>query len=413
MDNVWRWLHNLFTAIFGLFAGLLTLPVPVSFTGRGSATELARAVARSGATRLLVVSDRILTELGLVGKITAEIEASGIEITLYDGVEPNPTVAQAEAGLALYREHSCDAVLAIGGGSPIDAAKAIAAAATNKKPVRKLAGMFKVRAAPAPLFAVPTTAGTGSETTIVSVVSDPATHNKLQIIDPKLVPLMTALDPEVMAGMPPPVTAATGMDALTHAVESFLSTTSNAETERYVRMAVPLIFTYLPRAFRDGNDLEARNSMALASFYAGVAFTRTSVGYVHAIAHTFGARYDTPHGLANAITLPHILAFSEPAARDRLALLAEMIDLPGETAAAKAAAFLAAVGDMIDTLEIPRHLDSLRPEDIGSIARQALGEAWCNYPVPRYMEQSECESILRAIAPATTSAASQSAGASR
>ena len=411
MVTLWRWIHHVYTAVFGFFAGLLTLPVPISFTGRGSALELARTVARSGSRRLLVVTDRILVELGLVERITAPITEAGVEVTVYDGVEPNPTLAQAEAGLALYREQGCEAVLAIGGGSPMDAAKAVAAAATNRKPVRKLAGMFRVRRRPAPLFAVPTTAGTGSEATIVAVVSDPATHNKLQLIDPKLVPMMTALDPEIMAGMPPAVTAATGMDALTHAIESFLSKTSTEETERYVRLAVPLIFEYLPRAFRDGQDLEARSAMALASYYAGVAFTRTSVGYVHAIAHTFGARYDTPHGLANAITLPHILAFSEPAARDRLAALAEMVELPGTGAAEKAGAFLGAISEMLDTLAIPRHLDSLVDSDIASIATQALREAWCNYPVPRYMEQQECESILRAIAPAAApAAAAHSAG---
>jgi alcohol dehydrogenase len=170
-------------------------------------------------------------------------------------------------------------------------------------------------------------------------------------------------------------------------------------------MAIPLIFENLPTAYREGSDLGARSAMAMASYYAGIAFTRTSVGYVHAIAHTFSAYYNTPHGLANAITLPHILAFSQPAAEARLARLAEMIGLEGNTDAALAGAFLGAVRDLTGTLDIPAQLDTLKPGDIPAIARQALAEAWCNYPVPRYMEQPECESILRAIAPASTEAA--------
>lgn len=283
----------------------------------------------------------------------------------------------------------------------MDAAKVIAACGTNSKDPRKLAGMMKIRKRPLPIFALPTTAGTGSEVTIVAVVSDTETHEKKQFIDPKLVPLMTALDPALMAGMPPHVTAATGVDALTHAVESFLSKTSNDQTETYIRMAIPLIFENLPRAFSNGDDLEARGAMAMASYYAGIAFTRTSVGYVHAIAHTFGARYNTPHGLANAITLPHILKFSAPAANERLAALAAMIGIEQGSAEQRADAFRAAVDELLRQLQIPTHLEDLQLKDIPSIAQQALAEGWANYPVPRYMEQAECEDILRAIAPAS------------
>ncbi|MEO2168481.1 MAG: iron-containing alcohol dehydrogenase [bacterium] len=405
MDTLKRIIHQLGIGIFSFFATLLPMPIPVTFAGRGSAGELCSAIGQLKPTRILLVTDKILVQLGIVQKVQDALAAAGVETAVYDGVEPNPTFAQAEDGLARFKSEGCDAVLGIGGGSPIDIAKIVAANATNTKNVRKLAGMFRIRRLPVPLFAIPTTAGTGSETTIVAVASDPITHNKSQFIDPKLVPLMTALDPEIMAGLPAPITAATGMDALTHAIESFLSKSSNAETERYVRMAIPLIFANLPKAYREGSDLGARSAMSMASYYAGIAFTRTSVGYVHAIAHTFGAYYNTPHGLANAITLPHILAFSQPAAEARLARLAEMIGLEGSTDAAKAGVFLGAIRDLMDTLDIPAHLDSLKPGDIPAIASQALAEAWCNYPVPRYMEQAECESILRAIAPASSEAA--------
>jgi alcohol dehydrogenase len=217
MDSFKRILHQLAVGIFSLFAGLLPIPIPVTFAGRGAAGELCSAIGRQKPKRLLLVTDRILVQLGIVRKIQDTLAAAGVETAVYDGVEPNPTFAQAEAGLAQFKSEGCDAVLGLGGGSPIDTAKIIAANATNAKNVRKLAGMFRIRRQPVPLFAIPTTAGTGSETTIVAVASDPVTHNKSQFIDPKLVPLMTALDPEIMAGMPPPITAATGMDALTPA----------------------------------------------------------------------------------------------------------------------------------------------------------------------------------------------------
>jgi alcohol dehydrogenase class IV len=401
LQAIQRAIHHVAIALFRIFSQLLPISIPVTFAGEDATLELSRAIGRLGIQKVLIVTDKILVELGIVGQVAAKLEAAGVASVVYDGVEPNPTFDQIDAGRALLRSDTCGAVVAIGGGSPMDAAKVIAACGTNSKDPRKLAGMMKIRKRPLPIFALPTTAGTGSEVTIVAVVSDTETHEKKQFIDPKLVPLMTALDPALMAGMPPHVTAATGVDALTHAVESFLSKTSNDQTETYIRMAIPLIFENLPRAFSNGDDLEARGAMAMASYYAGIAFTRTSVGYVHAIAHTFGARYNTPHGLANAITLPHILKFSAPAANERLAALAAMIGIEQGSAEQRADAFRAAVDELLRQLQIPTHLEDLQLKDIPSIAQQALAEGWANYPVPRYMEQAECEDILRAIAPAS------------
>ena len=398
MNSIGQALHAFVISLVSRVTKLLAIPIPVTFAGEGAAKELAEAIGRQNLGKVLIVTDRVLVELGMVRTVQDWLSEAGTETAVYDGVEPNPTFDQVNAGVALLRQESCVAVLAIGGGSPMDAAKVIAACGTNPKDPRKLAGMMKIRRRPLPLFAIPTTAGTGSEVTLAAVVSDPETHAKQQFIDPKLVPLMAALDASMMVGMPPHVTAATGADALTHAIESFLSKTSNETTESYVRMAVPLIFENLPKAFTEGQDRKARSAMALASFYAGVAFTRTSVGYVHAIAHTFGARYNTPHGLANAITLPHILAFSADAAEGRLAELAEMIGVDSGSTEDKAAAFRKAVGQLLESLEIPVHLSDLTHEDIPMIAKQALSEAWASYPVPRYMNQKQCEEILRAIA---------------
>ena len=395
MSTVKRTLHGAVMGLSGTLSKLLPDRVPVTFVGANAAAELCEAIAQSGTGKVLLVTDQVLVDLGLVGRITAALDKVGLAHSTYSGVEPDPTTDQVEAGLAQLSREGCDAVLAVGGGSPMDAAKVIAAAASNGGDVGKLEGMFKVRRPPLPIFAIPTTAGTGSEATVAAVVSDPQSHAKKFIVDPKLLPAMAALDPTLMTGLPPHVTAATGMDALTHAVESFIARTANAQTEAWAKTAVRLIFANLPTAYAHGEDLSARKAMALASFYAGLAFTRTSVGYVHAIAHTFGAFYRTPHGQANAIALPCVLEFSMESATPRLAQLADLLELGGPDDAAKARAFVASVRQLKEKVGIPETLDALREDDIPRIAQQAVAEAHLNYPVPRYMSQAQCEGLLR------------------
>lgn len=390
-------LHNVAIAVTGVASKLIPDRVPMTLLGPGASKDLCAAISQAGARKLLIVTDAMLVKLGLVAKITRALEANGVSWSIYDGVKPDPTSDQVEAGVAMLRRDGCDAVLAIGGGSPMDAAKIIAAVATNDKPLKKLEGLLKVRRTPLPLYAIPTTAGTGSEVTIAAVVSDPTTHAKKFFVDPKLLPLMTALDPSLMVGLPPAITAATGMDALTHAIESYLSKTSNEQTERWASAAIRLIFSNLHKVFRNGADLEARSAMALASYYAGLAFTRTSVGYVHAIAHQLGAHYGTPHGLANAMVLPHVLEFSKEPARRRLADMAEMIGVEENGEAESAQSFLDAVRDLARTVSIPTKLDTLKEGDIAKIAKDALAEAHMNYPVPRYMEKSDCEQLVRSL----------------
>ncbi len=389
--------HDVAIAVTGAVSKLIPDRVPMTLLGPGSSAELCSAIADAGVKKLLVVTDAGLVKLGIVERITGALGGSGLEWCVYDGVEPDPTSDQVQAGLAMLRREGCDAILAIGGGSPMDAAKVIAAAATNDKPLNKLEGLMKVRRMPVPLYAIPTTAGTGSEVTIAAVVSDAVTHKKKFFVDPKLLPLMTALDPGLMVGLPPAITAATGMDALTHAVESYLSKTSNAQTERWATAAVRLIFANLRNAYTEGSDLDARRAMAIASYYAGAAFTRTSVGYVHAIAHQFGAHYRTPHGLANATVLPHVLEFSIVVSQKRMAELARVIGLPGRDDYELARGFLDAVRELARDVGIPPTLDALQAHDIPGIVRDALAEAWANYPVPRYMEQDEGEQLVRRL----------------
>jgi alcohol dehydrogenase len=289
----------------------------------------------------------------------------------------------------------------VGGGSSIDAAKAIAVAIANPKPLRKLAGYLKGFYRPVPIYAVPTTAGTGSEVTVAAVISDPERQAKLVIVDPRMVPKMAALDPSLMTGLPPHITAATGIDALTHAIEAFVGNWCTPYSDGMALSAVGLIFENLRTAYRDGNNLEAREKMALASTYAGFAFTRANVGYVHAIAHQFGGKYHTPHGLANAIMLPLVLKYSSSAITERLALLAvrARVGTEGEDSEVLAQKFLDAVDQLNTDLGIPPYLAALKAADIPELARAACHEAHTGYPVPRYMTQDICEALISQALP--------------
>lgn len=377
-------------------AAIIPMPKPTLFTGSGSSLDLCSAISQLGMKKVLIVTDKVLVEIGLLKSIEERLIKEGVDYVIYDGILPDPTYDQIEAGLDILKNNQCQAILAVGGGSPIDASKAIAARATNDKSLEKMAGLFKLRKAPLPLFAIPTTAGTGSEVTIVSVVSDPKSHQKTPIIDPKLVPMMAALDGSLMLGLPPMVTAATGMDALTHAIESYISVNATDETNSYGLAATRLIMENLETAVHDGKNLDARQNMAMASYYAGLAFTKASVGYVHAIAHNFGAYYSTPHGLANSIVLPYILDYSKDEIIDKLAQLAEVSGLKkgNESNQQLADKFISRVREMLKSFKIPTHLDDLKVSDIPSIAKSALDEAHQNYPVPKYMNQNTCENLL-------------------
>ncbi len=378
-------------------AKTLPFPKPTLFSGPGSSLQLCDAIGLMGVHKLLIVTDAMLVKIGLLDDMQARLKELGIRFVVYDGIKPDPTVDQIEAGLKMLKRERCQAILAVGGGSPIDAAKVIAARATNNKPISRMEGMFKVFSAPMPLYVVPTTAGTGSEVTIAAVVSDPAKKKKTPIMDPKLVPMMAALDGALMTGLPPAVTAATGMDALTHAIEAYLSANALPETDGYALAATKLIMENLPTAVANGKDLEARQAMSFASYYAALAFTRAGVGYVHAISHNFGAYYHTPHGLANAIVMPWVLDFSKPECTKRMARLAEVAGLrkKGDRPQALANKLIDHIREMNQEFGIPQHLEALKKSDIPAIAAKALKEAHYTYAVPRYMDQRTCEGLIR------------------
>jgi alcohol dehydrogenase class IV len=293
-------------------------------------------------------------------------------------------------------------ILAVGGGSPIDAAKMIGARAKNNKPIVKMTGLFRVYRGMLPLFAVPTTAGTGSEVTIAAVVSDPATRRKLPAMDLKLMPTAAALDSALMVGLPAHITSATGMDALTHAVEAFISNNAMAKTDAKAIEATKLIMSNLETAVFNGSDLTARQNMARASHLAGIAFTQAGVGYVHAIAHKFGALYHTPHGLANAIVMPYVLDYSVNNCAGRLAILARecKIGPVGGSDQDLALAFIQRIRDMNEKFGIPKQLAALKSEDIPEVAKSALNEARFTYAVPRYMDMNQAQTLIKQLLPA-------------
>lgn len=390
----------------GLAVRFLPIPQPTILVGPGSSGRLGQTIAGFGHGRILIVTDSIISKLGLLDDLTNALTAGGAEYVIFDAITPDAPIPLIEEGIDFYWEHGCDAIVAFGGGSSMDASKAIAAAVSNPgKTLRELAGYFKGLNTPVKIYAVPTTAGTGSEVTVAAVISDPKSHTKLVIVDTRLVPKMAALDPCLMTGLPPHITAATGIDALTHAIEAFVGHWASPSTDDMALSAVGLIFNNLRVAYNDGKNLEAREQMALAATYAGFAFTRANVGYVHAIAHQFGGKYHTPHGLANAIMLPLVLKYSLPDITDRLALLAVRAKLGQENEAEEMLAqkFVDAVDQLNRDLGIPTFLAALKESDIPKLAEAACREAHTGYPVPRYMTQAICEDIIRQVLPPAAS----------
>jgi alcohol dehydrogenase class IV len=393
---------RIYMLIFKGVTAILPFKWPKTFEGADSSLDLVRHISSLGYNRVLIVTDAVLVKLGVLNKMLAELDRLGMKYAIYDGVEPNPTVAQIDAGYEVLAKNKSEVILAVGGGSPIDAAKMIGARAKNNKPIVKMTGLFRVYRGMLPLFAVPTTAGTGSEVTIAAVVSDPATRRKLPAMDLKLMPTAAALDSALMIGLPPHITSATGMDALTHAVEAFISNNAMAKTDVKAIEATKLIMSNLETAVFNGSDLTARQNMARASHLAGIAFTQAGVGYVHAIAHKFGALYHTPHGLANAIVMPYVLDYSVENCASRLAILARecKIGTVGASDKELALAFIQRIRDMNEKFGIPKQLAALKSQDIPEVAKSALNEARFTYAVPRYMDMNQAQTLIKQLLPA-------------
>jgi len=397
-------LSRIRVGILGLAGHVLKFPKPFSFVGLDASLSLVREIIGLGVKRVMVITDGQLLQLGIVNPIIELMKYSKVEVEVFGEIEPDPGYELVIKGVERLKDFKPDAVLAVGGGSSIDAAKAMLLSHANNCHPSSLTGVWLYswpRKRCLPFFAIPTTAGTGAEVTIAAVVSDKATQIKYAIIDPKTVPAMVALDPRLMVGLPPFITAPTGMDALTHAVEAYVSTVATAETDELARMASASIMRNLIIAYTDGQNLEARERMAVAASMAGLAFTRVGVGYVHAIAHQLGGLYHVPHGLANAIVMPYVLEFSKPKCAHRLAELARISDIgeSGMSDAELADAFIARIRKLNSDMQIPESIKELKREDFDKIIDRAFTEAHGTYGVPRYLTRADAMALLEKLLP--------------
>lgn len=280
----------------------------VNVLGQGGVDEAINDIKTLGFKRALIVTDTPLVNIGLVDKVAAKLIDNGITVFIFDGVQPNPTVSNVEAGLAMLNAHECDFVISLGGGSPHDCAKGIALVATNGGSISDYEGLDVSTRPQLPLVAINTTAGTASEMTRFCIITDETRHIKMAIVDKNTTPILSVNDPELMIEKPAALTAATGMDALTHAIEAYVSIAATPITDACAIKAIELIKANLVNAVEQGDNIDAREQMAYAQFLAGMAFNNASLGYVHAMAHQLGGFYDLPHGVCNALLLPHVQA---------------------------------------------------------------------------------------------------------
>lgn len=397
---MYKFYCRIYQLVFKIASYFLPWSQPELLEGEGSLKELPNFMKARGMDNVLVVTDEGLLSLGLMDGMLKGFDEAEIRYAVYSKTVANPTIDNIEEALEMYNSCRCTAIVAFGGGSPMDCAKGVAARlARPKKTIPQLKGQLKVLKKTPPLVAVPTTAGTGSETTLAAVITNSKTREKYAINDTVLIPRYAVLDPLLTAGLPPHITSTTGVDALTHAVEAYIGRSNTKKTREDSRAAIKLIFANLLTAYKDGANMEARANMQKAAFLAGAAFTRAYVGYVHAIAHTLGGFYSVPHGLANAVILPYVLEAFGPAAHNKLAELADLVNLakPGDTMAQKAQRFVEAVKQLNQKLDIPDKIKGIQTEDIPLMVERALSEAHPLYPVPRIMSQEEITSIYNQV----------------
>ena len=365
-----------------------------------SLESIPRTLQNKGKRKPLIVTDKGIVGFGLLEGLEKALKNADIPYAIYDGTVPNPTTSNVAEALELYRKEGCDSLIGFGGGSSMDCAKALGArVAKPKKSLAKMKGILKVRKKIPLLIAVPTTAGTGSETTLAAVICDAETRHKYAINDFPLIPSYAVLDPAVTTSLPPFITATTGLDALTHAVEAYIGRSTTKRTRAAAEEAVRLIFENLKRAYDDGSDTEARANMLRASYLAGCAFTKSYVGYVHAVAHSLGGAYNVPHGLANAVILPLVLKEYGRSAHKKLKKLAVCAGIAeNDTTNERAAAdFIAAIEEMKKYFGIGDKIPEIREEDIDKLARYADKEANPLYPVPKLMNAKQLKKFYYAL----------------
>lgn len=400
MTKLYKFYCRAYQGMMRAAVAVLDWSEPQLIKGAGSVKKLPGVVKGLGIDRVLIVTDGGLTKLGLLNPLYEACEKAGVEYYVYDGTQPNPTIDNVEQARNIYLKNACQGIIAFGGGSPMDCAKATGARlARPRKSITQMRGQLKVLKKLPPLFAVPTTAGTGSETTVAAVITNPETHEKYAVNDTVLRPKYAVLDAELTTGLPKHITSTTGMDALTHAVEAYIGKSNTKGTKAAAEKATKLIFENLLAAYENGNNLDARGNMLEASYLAGVAFTRAYVGYVHAVAHNLGGLYGTAHGLANAVILPYVLEYYGDKIYPQLARLAECAGIVTTEASdeQKAKLFIAEIKQFNERMGIPKGFDMIKPEDIPLLAKRALKEANPLYPVPKIMCLEECEKLIKSL----------------
>ncbi|MDR0502976.1 MAG: iron-containing alcohol dehydrogenase [Treponema sp.] len=394
---------RIFQFIFNFGAMVLPWRKAAVIDGPGSIGKIPELLREQNVKKPILVTDNGLVKAGIAQKIIDVLASAKFPYVIYTDVEPNPSVNTVNKIQKLYVEQNCDGIIALGGGSSMDAAKGAGARAVKpRKSVNRLGGLLRVLKKLPPFIAVPTTAGTGSETTIAALITDTDTHHKYAIMDLSLIPRYAVLDPNLTAGLPPAITAATGMDALTHAVEAYLCWTYNTkESIQFALDAVKIIFANLEKVYANGKDIQARQEMLLASYKAGFAFTRAGVGNIHALAHTLGGLYNTPHGLANAVILPVVLDDYGADVHKKLAVLAQTAGLVSETDvktnAEKARIFIDAIYAMNERMGIPKGFDCIKDEDIPQMISWAGKESNPLYPVPVIYNRHRFLKIIQSI----------------
>lgn len=371
----------------------------INLMGPGCLTDAIGDMKGYGYQKALIVTDHMLVQIGLVDRVVSLLDEQGIQSVVYDRTQPNPTTANVAAGLVMVKAHQCDCVISLGGGSPHDCAKGIALLATNGGNIKDYEGVDRSAKPQLPLVAINTTAGTASEMTRFCIITDEQRQVKMAIIDKHVTPLMSVNDPNLMLAKPAGLTAATGMDSLTHAIEAYVSTIATPVTDASAVMAIELIAKYLPTAVHHGDNIYAREQMAYAQFLAGMAFNNASLGYVHAMAHQLGGFYDLPHGVCNAILLPHVQAYNAHVAAPRLKQIAKLmgVDVSGMNDEQGAHAAILAIKKLAQSVNIPAGLTVLgvKPEDFDVLARNALQDA-CGLTNPKQASHQDIVAIFRA-----------------
>uniref|UniRef100_A8GI14 Iron-containing alcohol dehydrogenase n=1 Tax=Serratia proteamaculans (strain 568) TaxID=399741 RepID=A8GI14_SERP5 len=372
---------------------------PVNMIGSGCLDEAAKTMKQQGLRHALIVTDKVLNNIGVVAQVQQLLAVQQIESCVYDGTHPNPTTLNVKQGLALLQEHRCDCVVSLGGGSPHDCAKGIALVATNGGEIKDYEGVDRSAKPQLPMIAINTTAGTASEMTRFCIITDEARHIKMAIVDKHVTPILSVNDPHLMAGMPKGLTAATGMDALTHAIEAYVSSAANPITDACALKAVTMIAESLRDAVADGSNMQARENMAYAQFLAGMAFNNASLGYVHAMAHQLGGFYDLPHGVCNAVLLPHVQEFNARVCAPRLKDIAVAmgLDVKHLNDPQGAAACIAAIRLLAKDVGIPAGLLDLKvkEQDFDTLAANALKDA-CGFTNPIQATHEQIVAIFRA-----------------